>query len=123
MGADGGIRITKISEIKQYWKEIKTRLTNNFTSDLKGCADYERVWIENYLTCSKALPDNVDKLSSDDIVRLFGYLSSCDCPYLYEIPDNDLLITGEGDYVADQMNTLSHALRSLDDSTYVESWT
>jgi len=115
MGADGGIKITKISSIKRDWRKLKEKLVNSFKSDLKECKSYEKEWIEKYILESEKLPKNIDDLSNEEICKLFNYLHSCDCPYLYD----DLLITGEGDYVADQMNTLSWVL----DGVSIETWT
>ena len=115
MGADGGIRISKISDIKKDWFKIKSSLINRFEFCVRTKENYESEYYIEYLDKSKKLPDNIDNLSNKDIKNLFNYLSSCDCPYLYE----DSIITGEGDNVEDQMNTLSEILPGIS----IETWT
>ena len=115
MGADGGIKITKISSIKRNWTNIKSRLVRNFEDALENGASYESESNERHLRNSESLPDAVENLSNAEICRLFEYLSSCDCPYLYEAS----IITAVGDNVPDQMLTLSGCF----DGIRIETWT
>lgn len=115
MGADGGIKITSVDDIKKDWINIKTQLISRFEGNLKHCGSWEIKYIEEYIEKSKNLPDDINNLTGDDIVIMFGYLRSCNCPYHF----NGYIITGEGDNVADQMNTLSSCL----DGEYIETWT
>ena len=115
MGADGGIKITKVSEIKTNWKQIKKNLIKWFEEDLSRCDNWEKKFLQEYLDKSKLLPDDIKTLSGDEVCKLFKYLSSCDCPYLYE----DAIITAEGDNVASQMETLSMCLNGIS----IETWT
>ena len=82
---------------------------------MERCASYEKKWLDEYILQSENLPETIDNLSNQEICKLFKYLQSCDCPYLYE----DFIITGEGDNVADQMNTLSYILGGVS----IETWT
>lgn len=115
MGSSGRIKITKISSIKTDWAEIRERLIMYFESDLKTADKWEVSDIEDALNNSIALPLNIDELSNEEICNLFNYLRSCDCPYLFE----DCIITAYGDYVDNNMNTLSVALKG----EYIETWT
>lgn len=115
MGADGGITITKISDIKTKWSQIRESLINWFESDLKTADKWEIEFIVDNLNNSKALPLDISGLSNEGICDLFGYLRSCDCPYLYE----DSIITANGDYVPESMCNLSMALNGI----RIETWT
>lgn len=115
MGADGGIKISSVDDIKKDWTNIKTQLISRFEGSLNYCGSWELKYIEKYINKSKELPDDINNFTGDDIVNLFGYLRSCDCPYHF----NGCIITGEGDNVADQMNTLSDCLKG----TSIETWT
>lgn len=102
MGADGGVKICTVEEVKQKWKEIKSELLINLRGD-------------PLLKEAKFLPSNVDKLSGDEIVKLFSFMRSCDCPFHY----HGVIILGNGDYVSSDMNLLS----SIFPGVYVETWT
>lgn len=115
MGANGGIKITKVSEIKTNWKQVKENLIRRFEQDLNRCDNWEKKFLQEYLDKSKQLPDSVEYLSGEEICKVFQYLASCDCPYLYE----DLIITAEGDNVESQMETLSMSLNGIS----IETWT
>jgi len=115
MGADAGIRITSVDEIKKDWVNIKTQLLSKFEGSLKDCGSWELKYIQECIEQTKKLPDNINNLNGDDISNMFGYLRSCDCPYHF----NGFIITGEGDNVAEQMNTLSNCLNG----EYIETWT
>lgn len=119
MGMDGGIKITKMSSVRENWIEIKQNLIDSFTRQLTKCASYEVTYLEHYLKGSNALPDSVENLTNWEILKSLNYFSYCDCPYLYEIPGDDLLITGEGDNISSHMITLSRYL----DGVSIESWT
>lgn len=116
MGADGGIQITKISNIRKNWSKIKTTLTRSFENDLSRCSDYEFNFYTKLVEKSKELPDSIEGLTADEIKELLMRYESCDCPYLL---GNTYLITAIGDYVEDQMNTLSYCL----DGIRIETWT
>ena len=115
MGADGGIKITKVSEIKTNWKQIKENLIKWFEQGLNRCDNWEKKFLQEYLDKSKELPNEINNLSGEEICKLFQYLAYCDCPYLYE----DAIITAEGDNVASQMETLSMSLNGIS----IETWT
>lgn len=115
MGADGGIKITKISDIKKDWSKIKDDLIRCFEREIKSSDEWEKKYHEEYLMWSMELPDDIESLSGEDVCKLFSYLSSCDCPYLYE----DSMITAEGDYVSDRMDILSRCLNGIS----IETWT
>ena len=115
MGADGGIKITSVNDIKKDWINIKAQLISRFEGSLKNCGSWELKSFEEYLEKTKNTPDNINNLSGDDIETMLSYLRSCDCPYHF----NGYIITGEGDNVADHMNTLSDCLKG----TSIETWT
>lgn len=116
MGADGGIKITKVSDIKKDWLEIRINLLTSLEYDLKKSIGlWETNYIQNSIDGCNKLPDDISGYSGEDIVKMFSFMSSCDCPYLYE----DSIITAVGDNVSDDMNTLSFALNGIS----IETWT
>jgi hypothetical protein len=115
MGADGGIVITKLSSIKENWSKVKSDLIKSFEYAIKRADEWEKKYTLEAFEKSKLLPDDVSQLSGEEIIKLFSYLASCDCPYLFE----DNVITGRGDYVSNNMGILSMVL----DGTYIETWT
>lgn len=115
MGADGGIRITSVDEIKNDWLNIKSQLITSFEINLEYCDSWDLKYIEKYIEVTKKLPDEINSLTGDDIVNIFNYLSSCDCPYHF----NGYIITGNGNNVPDYMNILSNCLNGK----YIETWT
>ena len=117
MGSRGGIRITKVSEIRKNWKHIKEELTACFTYQVEHGDSWELKYNQEYLDKSLELPDKIDDLTNNEIMVKLLYMSNCDCPYLYE----DFIITGEGDYLPRQMEILSNALRRYGE--YIETWT
>lgn len=119
MGADGGIIISKVDDIKKDWSKIKQDLITSFEYRIKRAESWEIKYAEENLAKSKELPDDISSYTGEDIIKMFDYLKSCDCPYLFE----GFIITGNGDYVTDSMNILSSCLRSLDSSVDIETWT
>lgn len=115
MGADGGVKITKVSDIKKDWKAIKENLISALERDVQDAETWALKYAQEALDESRKLPDNIDNHSGEDIVKMFSFMASCDCPYLYE----DVILTGVGDNVGDNMRTLSMVLRGV----YVETWT
>jgi hypothetical protein len=122
MGADGGIVITKVQSIKDNWPKVKDELIKWFEGGLAGVVRRDESWnVKTYteaVEACKNLPDDVKDCSGEDIVKLLGFAASCECPYLFE----DNIITGQGDYVWDLMDTLSHCLCSIG-GTRIETWT
>ena len=114
MGADGGVKISKVSDIKKEWLDIKKELIRETERRLNN-SSWDRRYYQEYFDKSKSLPDDVTNLTDKEVCDLFRYLSSCDCPNLY----NDLIITAEGDNVADQMDILSMVLPGVS----IETWT
>jgi hypothetical protein len=114
MGADGGIKITKISDIRKKWKDVIKNIIEGLEYDIEK-NDYNSEYSLELLDKVKKLPKTIDNLSNEEICKILQIFESCDCPYLYE----DNLITGEGDLVGDQMNMLSYALPGI----YIETWT
>jgi hypothetical protein len=115
MGADGGIKISKVSEIKQNWKSIRENLINALERDLEYADKWELKYSEEAWEKSGNLPKNIDNFTGDDIVKMFHFLANCDCPYHYE----GLIITGNGDNIGSNMNTLSNVLQGVN----IETWT
>jgi hypothetical protein len=115
MGADGGIKITKIQEIKEKWETIRETLIIYLENDLKYAQSWEIKYAQSNLEESKNLPITINHYTGHDIVKMFGFISSCDCPYWYE----DNIITAEGDNVPFSMNTLSNVLPGIS----IETWT
>lgn len=113
MGADGGFRITKIDDIKKDWTSIR----KSFIDSLKYKIKNDSIWITTEdLNEANELPDDISELTNQQIIDLFQFVKSCDCPKLLF---NEYMVTGEGDYVADQMNSLSYSLPG----EYIETWT
>jgi hypothetical protein len=123
MGADGGIVITKLKDIRNNWPKIKEGLIKSFEYDKNRAISRNESWnVNSYsvaLQKSKELPDSLGELSDVELVNLFDFTASCDCPCLLE----GNIITASGDYVWDFMNTLSFCLRSNADGIYIETWT
>jgi len=115
MGADGGIKISKVSEIKQNWKSIREQLINALEQNLNFVDKYELRYAEEAWLESENLPKNIDKFTGEDIVKMFEFLKNCDCPYHYE----GLIITGNGNNIESNMNTLSSILPGVN----IETWT
>lgn len=117
MGMDGGIFITEIKDIREKWLDIKINLIDSFEKGLQRAESYEVSTYKSALEQSNSLPDSVDELSASEIVKLFSYMKSCDCPYLFK---DEYIITGKGDYVFFTMSILSRALPSTES---IETWT
>ena len=114
MGMYGGVKLTKVSDIRKGWIGIKLKLMDKFTPSkyIRGHFKYE---YEEALRQAESLPDNVDDLSDLDIFGILQRFEYCDCPYLY----GDTLITVEGDNVSMEMNALSECLPGIS----IETWT
>ncbi len=115
MGADGGIKISKVSEIKENWKTIREALIRALENNLQYCDKHELRYAKEAWFESENLPKNIDKFTGDDIVKMFNFLKNCDCPYHYD----GLIITGNGDYIGRNMDTLSNMLPGVN----IETWT
>lgn len=113
MGVDGGVKITKISDIKKNWINIKNSFIKWLGSENK--TDWSDISNKDVQEAMK-LPDNIDKYSGDEICKMLEYFKSCDCPYNL---DDIYIITGDGDYVSSTMRILSDCLNG----EYVETWT
>lgn len=113
MGMDGGVNISKIKDIKEGWVKIKSDLIRNLEQYEKSSK-----WSVNMQEVQQAkdLPDNIDDYSGQQIVEMFQFLASCDCPYCL---DDTYILTGDGDNVPDCMNSLSMALPGIS----IETWT
>lgn len=110
MGFDGGVKLSKLSDIRKDWNEFRDKLIEEFIS-----VSYDDYMVEEALCDSEHLPINVDNLSDLEICTLLKVFKHCDCPYLY----GDILITGEGDNVSTEMNVLSKCLPGIS----IETWT
>jgi hypothetical protein len=117
MGADGGVRLTPISELRENWTKIREDVIRAFETQVKYSDEWARKWaVLSLEKGARELPEKIDRLPAYEIVELFGFARSCDCPYLI---GETIMITAQGDYVAGDMNTLSMALPG----DYVETWT
>ena len=114
MGADGGIKITKISEIRENWNEIREKIIKNaewYYNDTDYAKSYlEKVWIQ-----AQELPDDIKHLDNVGIIKVLSPFVSCDVPYLFE----NYIITAEGDNIPDHHLILSDSLNGLS----IETWT
>jgi hypothetical protein len=92
MGADGGVRITKISEIKENWEQLRSTLIESTGRQLNKSEDYEIESNADLYDYCKRLPKKLSRQITDEkIVSLFSPFQSCDCPFLF----GDLMFTGE----------------------------
>lgn len=115
MGADGGINISRVSEIKQNWQSIREKLISSLEHNVKNAQTWELKYAEETFEQSKTLPNDIATYEGEDIVKMLNFLKYCDCPYYYD----GLIITGSGCNVDDNMNILSNALPGF----YIETWT
>jgi len=111
MGMDGGVNISKIKDIKEGWVEIKNDLVKYLDKDKSQYGINEQ-----QVQQARDLPDNIDDYSGKQIVEMFQFLGSCDCPYNL---DDIYIVTGDGDNVPDWMNCLSMCLPGVN----IETWT
>lgn len=120
MGADGGFRATSITDIKENWEDLRERLIESFENRYLNSESYmEKYALEEAKKC-RELPKNIESLSNYEVVRLFDFLKSCDCPTLL----GEYMITAEGDNVAGHMEELSWTInRTILESQYIETWT
>lgn len=102
MGADGGVKVCTVEEVKEKWKEIRSELLFHLLGN-------------PLLRQARSLPTSISQLSGDEIVKLFSFMRSCDCPFHY----HGVIILGNGNYVSRDMNLLS----SIFPGVYVETWT
>ena len=114
MGFDGGIKITKISNIKNNWGDIRTKLIERLEEKYIQCEDWEEKYILRYVDDSKKLPKNISRLSNKEIRDLLSFISSLDCPYLLD----DYIITAVGDNVSSEMLILSDCLGGIEITTW-----
>ena len=115
MGADGGIRISKVSEITEEWVDIRENLVGYFSRKLEKCDDWEKKFIQDDYNNSVNLPMSIEGMTGEEICKVLSVYKSCDCPHLLE----GNIITGYGDYVSNRMDVMSRTLPGY----YVETWT
>ena len=124
MGADGGCKISRLIDIKKDWREIKNGLIDRAKKAVNRIGQSSNPdWNDSYnLNTYKEMaqivgryPDSIDDLSVQEVVDLFKFFESCDCPCAFD----DYIITGSGDNVAEFMEILSCHLPGM----YVETWT
>jgi len=101
MGMDGGCQITKIEDIKENWKEIRKRLITQL-----GVYEKDSSIESSMLKQARELPEDINNLSSNEILSLLSFLEYRDCPFLF---DDKYIVTGYGDNVTSWMKSLSCA--------------
>lgn len=105
-GYDGGIKISKISDIKNNWPQIRNNLIKILEDKYLNCSKWEEKFALKYAEDSKKLPKDISNLSNKEICDSLSFIQSVDCPYLLD----DYIITAVGDYVPSEMKILSDCL-------------
>lgn len=118
MGADGGIRITKMKNLKHGWPAFRSRLIVECNDFLFDSDEFDEKIAQECFDCVADLPLSVEHLSYVDIVSLLQFAKNCDCPKMVD----GYLITGEGDAIPRSMNILSTSLAAVN-GIYIETWT
>jgi len=114
MGADGGIKITKISDIRDNWTDIREKIIKN-AEWYYNHTEYGKTYLEKIWVKCQELPDKINDVPNEHLVELFKSMKSCDVPYLFE----NYIITSEGDNIPDYHLILADSLKGI----YIETWT
>jgi hypothetical protein len=121
MGNSGGFRITKIEHIKENWESLREKLIQ-VTGEYLGSADKwnEGSFLELYDSCKKLPKKLSTRASFEDIAGLLSIFEGQECPFIFE----DILYTGEGAYVSDEIGILSFSIEcTIKESIGVKTWT
>lgn len=103
--ASGGIIIVPICSIKEQWVKIKERVLDRASQE--------------YYKTVEAWPDNIETLSAESIVSMFGPFKSCDCPCL----SGDYIVFAEGDNIEENQDFIAHVMWGVKGAQYIETWT
>lgn len=115
MGAEGGIIICEIKEIKEQWPKIKKEILQ--TLDRKGNSSY--VWNkEDYIEKMpeiQGLKGDISDMSKKEVFDfLREFISKYDTPYLF----GDFIIFADGDNISDINNSMSNCFPG----EYIQTW-
>ena len=118
MGAEGGIKIFKIEDLKQNWEKLKVDTIGWAKEQLNWCYEWEKERIYNLIEKCKNLPDYISDMDYLDIVKMLQIFKNCETPYLYE----DKIIIAYGDNVSKECQIFSDAIEIIE-TISIETWT
>lgn len=116
MGADGGVKLTKMEIVRSKWPVIRERILAEVRGDSSSQDNYYYTDAIELLELVEKLPAVVVHMSYTELVEQLKIFKYRDCPYLFI----DVLVTGRGDNISYRMNLLSDALK---EGEYIETWT
>jgi hypothetical protein len=115
MGAEGGIIICKIDDIRKKWPEIKKDILERFNR--KGNSFHvwnKEKYIEN-IPKIQSLSDDISGMNDKEVVGfLRNFASQYDTPYLF----GSFIIFSEGDNINDMDNLIVNCFPG----DYVQTW-